>query len=83
MLVAKCEPRLCRVRTSRHSCKQSNTLTGLTLNGKCVRSFAAEKCAIDASVRAPDNGHNKPNKCFSIVRGMIMSTARLVTLFRS
>lgn len=64
--------------TSRHSCKQSATLTGLTLNGKCARSFAEEKYAIDAgSVRAPDNGHHEPNKWFSIVRGMIMFAADL------
>lgn len=57
----------------RDTCKQSVTLTGLTLNGKCARSFAEEKYAIDAaSVRASDNGQREPNKWFSIVRGMIM-----------
>lgn len=55
------------------TCKQSATLTGLTLNSKCARSFAGEKYAIDAaSVRASDNGQREPNKWFSIVRGMIM-----------
>lgn len=67
--------------TSRQSCKQSVTLTGLTLNGKCIWSFAGEKYAIDASMRAQSNGRHKPNKWFGIVRGMIMFSARLVTRF--
>lgn len=68
---------------SRLSCKQSDTLTGLTLNGKCAQSFAEEKYAIDAStVRAAGNGHHDPNKWFSIVRGIIMFKVRLVTRLR-